>query len=210
MEWQARVLGPVFARHGYIFLYLLRRGTGLSGDQGANSSDRWESELAAKGEEARNRLQLQLLETVELDDALAGLAFLRTVPQVDVRRIAVVGHSFGGSLTLLVAERESTLRVAVVFSSSAKSWPRSPALRQRLIEAVERTVMPVFFIFAKNDYSVAPGQALAAEMKRLGRSHLLKIYPAVGHTNPEGHGFIHLGVATWEHDVFAFLDTHMR
>ena len=31
------VLGPVFARHGYAFLYLFRRGAGLSADQGTNS-----------------------------------------------------------------------------------------------------------------------------------------------------------------------------
>src|SRR5712692_4893538 len=31
-ERQADVLGPVFARHGYVFLYLFRRGGGLSAD----------------------------------------------------------------------------------------------------------------------------------------------------------------------------------
>lgn len=210
MEWQASVLGPVFARHGYVFLYLFRRGTGLSTDQGTNSSDRWDRELAANGEIARNRMQLQSLETVELDDALAGLTFLRALPEVDRRRVAVVGHSFGGALTLLVAERDSTLRAAIVFSSSARTWPHSPALRQRLVEAVDHTVVPVFFLFAANDYSVAPGQTLAAEMNRLGKPHRLKIYPAVGHTHPEGHGFVHLRVASWEHDVFAFLDEQMR
>jgi carboxymethylenebutenolidase len=209
MEWQAAALGPVFARHGYVFLYLLRRGTGLSADQGVNSSDLWDRELAAHGEEARNRLQFKLLETVELDDALAGLTFLRALPEVDARRVAVVGHSFGGSLTLLVAERDSALRAAVVFSSSARSWPRSPQLRRRLISAVARTVVPVFFIFAANDYSVAPGEMLAAEMKRLGKPHQFKIYPAVGRTAGEGHGFVHLRVTTWEPDVFVFLDKHL-
>ncbi len=210
MEWQAGVLGPVFAHHGYVFLYPLRRGTGLSADQGANSSDRWDSVLAASGEEARNRLQVQLLETGELDDARAGLSFLRALPEVDARRIAVVGHSFGGSLTLLVIERDSTLRAAVVFSGSARSWPRSPPLRERLLGAVDRTVVPVFFIFAANDYSVVPGKALATEMARLGKPHRLKIYPPVGKTAQEGHGFVHLRVATWEPDVFAFLDPLMR
>jgi dipeptidyl aminopeptidase/acylaminoacyl peptidase len=82
-------------------------------------------------------------------------------------------------------------------------------LRQRLIEAVDHAAIPVFFMFAANDYSVAPGQAFAARMKRLGKRYRLKIYPAVGHTNPEGHGFVHLRVATWE-PVFAFLDKYVR
>jgi len=34
-------------------------------------------------------------------DALAGLAFLRARPDIDSRRVVVVGHSFGGSLSLL-------------------------------------------------------------------------------------------------------------
>ena len=32
-EQNAEKLGPVFARHGYVFLYLFRRGVGLSTDQ---------------------------------------------------------------------------------------------------------------------------------------------------------------------------------
>ena len=210
MEWQARVLGPVFARHGYVFLYLFRRGTGLSADQGESSSDRWERAQAADGQAERNRLQIQLLESVELDDALAALAAVRALPEVDARRIAVVGHSFGGSLTLLVAERDPALRAAVVFSGSARNWPLSPPLRQRLLGAVAHTVVPVFLIFAANDYSVAPGEVLAAEMARLGKAHQLKVYPPVGHTAQEGHGFVHLGVTSWEPDVFAFLDPLMR
>src|SRR5215831_10623727 len=33
---QPAILGPVFARHGYAFLYLFRRGAGLSSDQGTD------------------------------------------------------------------------------------------------------------------------------------------------------------------------------
>lgn len=76
--------------------------------------------------------------------------------------------------------------------------------------AVARTVAPVFLLFAANDYSVAPGEALAAEMARLGKRHTLKIYPPVGRTPQEGHGFIHRRVASWGPDVFAFLDPLMR
>src|SRR5262249_52829006 len=38
-ERQAEPLGTVFARHGYAFLYLFRRGVGLSADQGDSSID---------------------------------------------------------------------------------------------------------------------------------------------------------------------------
>jgi len=65
-----------------------------------------------KGREARQHLQFILLTTDQLDDVMAALAFLKTMPGVDSHRIAVAGHSFGGQLTLLAAERDSTIRAA--------------------------------------------------------------------------------------------------
>jgi dipeptidyl aminopeptidase/acylaminoacyl peptidase len=200
----------VFARHGYVFLFLFRRGAGLSAGQGTYSGDLLDRELAANGEEGRNQIQVQLLETDELSDALAGLAFLRALPEVDPRRVAVAGHSFGGSLTLLVAERDTMLRAVVDFAGAAYSWGRSPQLRARLLAAVRRIAAPVFVIHAANDYSVAPAEVLAAEMARLGKPHRVKIYPPFGRTADEGHSFVYLSVATWEPDVFAFLDESMR
>lgn len=207
---QAAVLGPVFARHGYVFLFLFRHGVGLSAGQGSNVADLLDGELAANGREARNRLQLRLLEADELDDALAGMAFLRALPEVDSRRLAVAGHSFGGSLTILLAERDSSLAAAVDFAGAAGSWESSPQLRARLLAAVASTRVPIFFIHAANDYSVAPGKALAAEMARLGKPHRINIYPPFGTTASEGHNVVDLSVATWEHDVFAFLDEHLQ
>jgi dienelactone hydrolase len=202
-------LGPAFVRHGYVFLYLFRRGAGLSADQGTNSEELMSRVLREKGQDARNELQLQLLET-ELSDVLGGLAFLRGRPEVDTHRVAVAGHSFGASLTLLIAERDSALRAAIAFSGSAASWEHSPQLRARLIAAVGRTTVPIFFIQAENDYSIAPAKELSAEMERLGKPHRIKIYPSIGQTASEGHDFYYLGLSIWEPDVFAFLDERMR
>ena len=207
---QARVLGPVFARRGFLFLFLFRRGVGLSAGQGVSTADQLGRELEAHGREARNRLQLRLLETDELSDALAGLAYLRALPEVDPRQVAVAGHSFGGSLTLLVAERDSGLVASVDFAGAAGSWESSPQLRSRLLSAVGATTVPTFFIHAANDYSVAPGRELAAEMARRGRPYRTKIYPPFGTTTSEGHNVVDLSVAVWERDVFAFLKQCLR
>jgi len=209
-ETQAMTLGPVFARHGYVLLFLFRRGAGLSAGQGTYSGDRMDSAFAAGGQDARNRVQVEMLEADESSDAMAGLAFLRARPEVDPRRVAVAGHSFGGSLTLLVAERDSTLGAAIDFAGAANSWVGSPPLRERLLRAVARTTVPVFFVHAANDYSIAPGTSLAAAMDRAGTPHRIKIYPPVGRTRAEEHSFVYLNVAAWESDVFTFLDARMR
>lgn len=199
-------LGPLFARHGYVFLFLFRRGSGLSAGEGTNSFDLMRRESAEKGQEARNRLQMRLLEGDDLSDVLAGLAFLRARPEVDPRRVAVAGHSFGGSLALLVAERDSGLWAVIDFAGAAYSWPRSAQLRERLLAAVGKTAAPIFIIHAANDYCVAPAEVLAAEMARLGKPHRVKIYPPFGRTAEEGHDFVYHGAATWGPDVFAFLN----
>jgi dipeptidyl aminopeptidase/acylaminoacyl peptidase len=153
---------------------------------------------------------VRLLETDDLSDALAGLAFLRALPEVDPRRVAVAGHSSGGSLVLLLTERDSTVRAAVDFAGAARNWAATPPLRERPLAAARRATVPIFIIHAANDASLAPAEALAAEMVRRGRPHQVRIYPPVGQTTDEGHRFVYNSVPTWERDVFAFLDDHMR
>jgi dienelactone hydrolase len=125
-------IGSVFARHGYVFLFLFRQGVGLSAGQGVMDGDKMARAFEKDGQAGRNRVQLQLLQVEELSQALAGLSFIRSVPGVDVRRVVAAGHSFGGSLTLLFA---------------------------------------VLLLHAANDYSIAPEEALAAEMRRLKKPH---------------------------------------
>jgi dienelactone hydrolase len=137
-------------------------------------------------------------------------AALRARADVDVRRIGVVGHSFGGSLSLLMAARDQGIRAAVIFGGAAGSWNGSPMLREHLLDAVRRMSAAALFVHAANDYSTAPGSALAAEMQRLGRPHALKIYPPFGADARSGHNLIFRSVRTWESDVFVFLDAYLR
>lgn len=206
----AQVLGPVFVKHGYVFLYPFRRGDGLSADRGSFVGDALDREQAAKGKEARNRLQLVLLTTDHLDDASASLSFLKTLPYVDPHRIAVAGHSFGGQLTLLVAARDSTIRAAVAFAPAAGSWEGSPELRERLLATVRKLTAPVLFLQAANDYSLAPSQVMADELARLSKPYLRKIYPPIGQTASDGHNFLYTDVTRWEADVFKFLDENVK
>jgi hypothetical protein len=93
----ADILAPFFIKHGYAFLYPFRRGHGPSADQAPFMQDVLRREEKEKGREARQRLQFKLLTTDQLDDVMAAVAFLKTVPGVDIHRIAVAGIPLAGS-----------------------------------------------------------------------------------------------------------------
>ena len=207
---QPEILGPVFARHGYVFFALYRSGQGLSVNQGSETSVLVEAERSAKGDEAANLLQVKLLEGEQLDQELYGLAKLRSLSMVDPKRVAIVGHSFGGMLAMLLAERDPSIRAIVNFGGGARSWPRSSYFRERVLLAASRFKTPVFSLYTANDYSTDPGEVLNTELNRQGKTHKLNILPAFGSTVSEGHNLVYLSIETWEGQVFAFLDQYTK
>ena len=58
----------------------------------------------------------------EVDDVLAAVDYLAALPGVDPQRIFLVGHSIGGSLTLLTALTSRRIRAAVSFSGSPNQF----------------------------------------------------------------------------------------
>lgn len=206
----ANTLAPFFVKHGYAFLYPFRRGHGPSASQAPFMQDVLGQEEQSRGKEGRQHLQFVLLTTDQLDDVVAALAFLKTVPGIDPHRIALAGHSFGGQLTLLAAEHDKTVRAAVTFAAAAGSWDRSPELRERLIRAIRNTNAAIMLTHAENDFDTTAGNALAAELERLHKPYVLKIYPPVGLTREDGHGMLYENIPAWESDVFEFLDEHVK
>ena len=202
-------LGRTFSAHGFIFVYLARRGHGLSASEGECLATLMNREQTERGDDARARLQFRLMTTDHFSDFMAGLAFVKSLPGVDRTRVVVAGHSFGGQLALLAAEQDSTLKAALDFAGAANSWSGSIELQERLLGAVERSVVPTFIAHAANDISIEPGKALAAVMERQGRAHRLIIYPPFGATPAQGHAFIFLAPNQWEPDVFQFLAEHV-
>src|SRR5437016_1677694 len=192
MAEAASDLAPVFLKHGYAFFYLCRRGQGLSADQGPYTQGLMK-QAEAKGADARKQLHYQLITGSQLDDALAGLAFLKTAPGVDPKRIAIVGHSFGGMLTLLSGDHDGTIRAEVAFAAGANSWHASQELRDRTLATVGKTAAPIMLVYAANDFDTTPGKDISAELDRLHKSHLLKIYPPIGKTPNDGHSLLYLG-----------------
>lgn len=202
----AITLAPFFVKHGYAFFYPFRRGHGPSASQAPFMQDVLRREEEVRGKGARQHLQFVLATTDQLDDVMAALAFLKTVPAVDSHRIALAGHSFGGQLTLLAAERDKTIRAAVTFAAAAGSWDRSAELRERLTAAIHNTNAPIMLTHAENDFGTTAGKALAGELERLHKPYVPKIYPPVGLTHEDGHGMLYENIPAWEPDVLEFLD----
>jgi len=208
---RANLIGPLFAKHGYLVMYLFRRGYGLSEAQGEPFGEILDRAEKAGGSEAVRRRQVALLTTDYLDDTNAGFSALKSLRGIDRSRIALAGHSLGGQLSLLAAARSPSIRAVVTFAAAAQSWDEvGPGLQALMLSAVRNARAPIFLCHAANDYSIAPGQMMAAELERLQKTHELKIYPALGTTAAEGHDAVHTDVAAWEGDVFRFLDRYMK
>ena len=113
-------------------------------------------------------------------------------------------------LTLLSGDHDSTIRAIVTFAAGANSWHASKELRQRTLASVDKTSAPIMLLYAANDFDTAPGTEIAAELDRLGKPHLLKIYSAVGQTSDDGHNMLYRAIPQWEPDVFQFLDANVK
>jgi carboxymethylenebutenolidase len=198
-------LGPVFAKRGWVFFAPYRRGQGLSASAGLYIGDEIEAARKSGGMRAAAATMVRLLETDQLNDQLAALAWLQKREFVQARRIAVAGNSFGGVEAVLGAERGSYC-AAIDASGGAESWALAPELQVSVTRAVRNAHVPIFFFQPANDYDLAPSRVLSAAMKSSGKTFEMKIYPAFGKSNQEGHSFSYLGSSVWADDVFRFLE----
>ncbi len=202
---QFDAVAAVFVPAGYVVFAPLRRGHG--GSEGPYI----QTQLQGVRGEWRNQLQVKLLEE-QLEDQLAGLAYLRGLPYVDQNRLAVAGCSYGGIETLLAAERGAGYKAAVAISPAALSWRGNPVLRERLVMAARKTEIPVFLIQPPHDASLEPSRVLGSEFQRLGKPYKGKVYPEDIPKDLQSHCFggIRRGSGVWAQDVLAFLAEALR
>jgi len=202
---QFDAVAAVFVPAGYVVFAPMRRGHG--------DSEGPYIQYALQGErrEERNWRQVRLLEE-QVDDQLAGLAYLKSLPYVDRSRLAVAGCSYGGIQTLLGAERGAGYRAAVAISPAALSWNGNSQLQERLVQAARKIEIPVFLIQPPRDASLEPSRVLGSEFQRLGKPYTGKIYPQDIPENLQTHCFggIRTGSHVWAQDVLAFLAGVLR
>jgi dipeptidyl aminopeptidase/acylaminoacyl peptidase len=107
-----RQIADALARRGIAVLRMDDRGTGSSGGtfKGSTSAD-------------------------FAEDVRAGLAYLRTRPEIKAGRLGVLGHSEGALIAPMVAEKEPTLRAIVLLAGIAQ--PGRTALHFQLKNLIE-------------------------------------------------------------------------
>jgi carboxymethylenebutenolidase len=202
-------VAAVFVPAGFVVLAPMRRGH--SDSEGDYITNAVQQETALHGLASGQRLATHLLETSQLDDQLAGLAFLKAQPIVDTMRIVVAGCSYGGIQTLLGAERRAGYRAAVAISPAALSWNANADLRVRLQTAVSRIDIPVFLIQPPRDASLEPAKVLGPILERRSSANRVKVYPPNMPDDQQQHCFGGArGMHNWGVDAVAFVQAALK
>lgn len=193
----------MLTRGGYAVLVPERRGYGKS------DGKIWWEETGNDQSKVIVRLQ------AETDDVLAGAEYLRTLPYIDTNRLAIMGWSFGGVVTMLATARSAAFIAAVDQAGGALTWDGNIHMRGALIGAAEKSATPTLFMVAKNDRTTSSITTLADIFKKRNIPHQLVIYepftPSQAGRAAPGHAiFSSQGASLWEKDVLEFLGHYLK
>ena len=200
-------VAAIFVPAGYVVFAPTRRGHGAS--EGTYITDLLDA-LQEKGDfRGANRLMVRLLETEQLEDQFAGIAYAKSLPFIDTSRMVVAGCSFGGIQSLLAAERDGAFKAALPISPAALTWTRSESVRNRLIASVSAIAIPVRLIQPPKDASLEPARVLGEEAKKLGKaSFTINIYPTTMPEDEQTHCFGGFkGFHNFGEEAVAFFDS---
>ncbi len=200
------LIGPMFAKRGWVFFMPYRRGQGLSEKQGAYIMDEINSAKWSLFGSA-SKTMVRLLNTDHLSDQLAAFAWLKKQPFIQKERIATMGNSFGG-IEVILGMSHADYCAGVDASGGADSWKHSDALQALMKAEAKKIVQPLFLFQAKNDYDLAPSKTLYSLLKKNKQTVQMKIYPQYGVTEKEGHSLPYKGAEIWFEDVFSFLNAY--
>lgn len=197
-------VGNMLASQGYLVLVPERRGYGKSGGRTFTEE---------VGTDVGSRMIARL--EAEADDVVAAIAYARTIDGADMTRLALIGFSQGGSVSIRAASLQSDIRALVDQAGGSLTWSRSPDLRGALTGWAKTLKMPVLCMDAANDATTDAVKAVCDAVRRGGSPAELKIYPAfTPPSNPDNIAPGHLiftapGLPNWRDDALAFLSASM-
>ena len=197
-------VGEVLKHSGYVVIVPERRGYGRS--DGPSFGE-------AIGEDRGPRFVAHVRE--DTDDVLAVVEFAKMLPYADTKRMAVMGWSIGGIVSVFAASRSSTFGVVVDQAGAALMWDQSPAMQRALKEAAGKIRIPLLGMVAENDRTTESVKAVVHEAEAHGATVKLIVYPAFTPQDaggaPPGHMiFGREGCKIWESDLREFLATYLR
>ncbi len=145
-----------FARQGYVALAV----------------DLFDGKTLTKLEDGR-KLREQLTEEKILADLNGGHAYLKSLKNVNPKRIGSIGFCMGGGLSLLLACHNQEMAAAVVF------YGRNPSP----IDLVKNVSCPVLCNYAGADLAISETDInlLKNTLAKYGKTFDVKIYPGAPH-----------------------------
>ncbi len=138
--------------------------------------------VTSDGNEAGKMMQA-LSQADGLSDLSASIAFLKTQPGVDAKRIGAIGFCMGGTFALLLALRSDEIQAAVPFYGQV-----APS------EALSQLRCPVLYIYGGQDGWITRDEVnrLDEALKKYRKPGEVRIYPDAPHaffndTRPDVH-----------------------
>ncbi len=119
----------------------------------------------------------KLMNTLKQEDGLndlnATVNYLKSVPEVDAKRIGVTGFCMGGSYALMLPCVNADIKAAVPFYGQVPN-PDAP---------LQKLAAPVLYIYGEDDgwITKADVQRLAAALKKYNRPGEIKTYSGAPH-----------------------------
>jgi carboxymethylenebutenolidase len=146
-------------------------------------------------------------------DLEGAMAFLRTVPEADLTRLAVFGFCRGGVHAFMAARAHEEIRAIVVFHGFAFRSPRAQPGAQPF-DLVEGVTVPTLIMHGTEDEQapLETMQRMEDRMRTLGKTCAFTYYEGARHgfavrTHP---GFEARAAAQSFDEARRFLDTHLR
>ena len=131
-----------FVEKGYVVFLPYREGYSIFPDGTVRSSGRYNNDPT----------QLRFNGVI---DVISATNYLVANAPVNPRKIAYIGHSYGGITSIFTNALPGYQQAVVSLSGDAESW-NNDALRDLLYNSIDNAKSPLFFIQPKNDVDISP------------------------------------------------------
>jgi dienelactone hydrolase len=175
--------GEFFAKLGYVVVVPHRRGHGEGDDR---STGKYLTQYCADNDGPCKMKYLRM----QLDDVKKAIGFAKGYKVdgkkvVDAKRIALMGHSFGGIVTMFLNQQDVGQQAAVNLSGASQSWEGSEDARNEMKIAAREALKPVYYLEPLNDHSIEPTFYLAEVAGKACRVYQTAIFPTMD-SNTDG------------------------